>query len=175
MTNEFKQTLCDIDVILNALPEEDRNKVPMKLRKIIEENKLENYESNIRVDITIEDQDIHPETQTFLAMLYLNYWCKDEEEKKELNNLLAENEARYQKELNEKYEVFKDTTQQKVTQENVSMRDETKSGENISTRTTTTTTTELQENQMVVYKENFIKRILNKVFNFFRRKENYGK
>ena len=84
MTNENRRTFSDIDIILNALPEEDRNKVPLKLRKFISENKLENYESNIRINIPIEEQDIHPDTQTFLGMLYLNYWCKDEEEKKEM-------------------------------------------------------------------------------------------
>lgn len=166
MTNEFKRTLCDIDIILNALPEEDRNKVPMKLRKLVSENKLENYESNIRIDIPIENQDVHPDTQTFLAMLYLNYWCKDEEEKRELNKLFEENEKRYQKELNGKFEVFKESDN---TQGENIVDDENKSEETVSKRVV-----ESQENQIVVYKENIIKRIFNKVFSFFRRKE-YGK
>lgn len=166
MTNDFRRTLCDIDIILNALPEEDRNKVPMKLRKLVSENKLENYESNIRIDIPIEEQDVHPDTQTFLAMLYLNYWCKDEDEKRELNKLFAENEKRYQKELNEKYEVFKESDN---AQGNTIEDDENESEETISKRVV-----ESQENQIVVYKENIIKRIFNKVFSFFRRKE-YGK
>ena len=166
MTNEFRRTLCDIDIILNALPKEDRDKVPVKLRKIISENKLENYESNIRIDVPIENQDVHPDTQTFLAMLYLNYWCKDEEEKRNLNKLFSENEARYQKELNEKYEVFKDNN---TAQENTIENDETGSEETISKRVM-----ESQEGQIVVYKESIIKRIFNKIFSFFRRKE-YGK
>lgn len=166
MTNEFRRTLCDIDIILNALPKEDRDKVPVKLRKIISENKLENYESNIRIDVPIENQDVHPDTQTFLAMLYLNYWCKDEEEKRNLNKLFSENEARYQKELNEKYEVFKDNN---TAQENTIENDETGSEETISKRVM-----ESQESQIVVYKESIIKRIFNKIFSFFRRKE-YGK
>ncbi len=162
MTNEFRRTLCDIDIILYALPKEDRDKVPVKLRKIISENKLENYESNIRIDVPIENQD----TQTFLAMLYLNYWCKDEEEKRNLNKLFSENEARYQKELNEKYEVFKDNN---TAQENTIENDEIGSEETISKRVM-----ESQESQIVVYKESIIKRIFNKIFSFFRRKE-YGK
>lgn len=166
MTNDFRRTLCDIDIILNALPEEDRNKVPMKLRKLVSENKLENYESNIRIDIPIEEQEVHPDTQTFLAMLYLNYWCKDEEEKRELNKLFEENEKRYQKELNEKYEVFKETNE---TQGNSIVDDEDKSEESISKRMV-----ESQESNMIVYKESIIKRIFNKIFGIFRRKE-YGK
>lgn len=166
MTNEFRRTLCDIDIILNALPKEDRDKVPMKLRSIISENKLEDYESNIRIDIPIEKQEVHPDTQTFLAMLYLNYWCKDEEEKRNLSNLFDENEKRYQKELNEKYEVFKERNS---SQENTIASDENKLEEIVSNRIA-----QSQESQIVVYKENLIKRILNRVFSFFRRKE-YGK
>ena len=166
MTNEFRRTLCDIDIILNALPEEDRNKVPMKLRNIISENKLEDYESNIRIDVPLENQEVHPDTQTFLAMLYLNYWCKNEEEKRNLSNLLTENEKKYQKEFNEKYEVFKEND---ITKENTQVTDEDVSEESVSKREI-----EAQESQMIVYKENIIKRILNKIFGFFRRKE-YGK
>ena len=69
MTNEFRRTLFDINLILNALPEEDRNKVPAKLRNFIFENRLENYESTIDIEVPIEEQEIHPDTQTFLGML----------------------------------------------------------------------------------------------------------
>ena len=165
MTNELRQTFCDIEIILNALPEEDRNKVPMKLRKFISENKLENYESKIRIDVPIEQQEIHPETQAFIGMLYLNYWCKDENEKAELKNIFIENEKKYQKELEEKYEVFKKDNNQVAETES----DETESEEVVSKNVAYA-----EESQMVVYKENIIRKILNKVLSFFRRKE-YGK
>ena len=95
MTNELRQTFCDIEIILNALPEEDRNKVPMKLRKFISENKLENYESEVRIDVPIEEQDLSPDTRTFIGMLYLNYWCKDEEEKAEIKKVFMDNFSFY--------------------------------------------------------------------------------
>ena len=138
----------------------------MKLRKFISENKLGNYESGIRIDIPIEEQELDPDTQTFIGMLYLNYWCKDEEEKAELKKIFTENETKVKKELEEKYEVFKkyDTNQTSNLES-----DEWKSEETI-----TETLVEPEENKMVVYKESFIRKILNKVFNFFRRKE-YGK
>lgn len=167
MTNENRRTFCDIDIILNALPEEDRNKVPLKLRKFISENKLEDYESNIRIDIPIEKQDVHPDTQTFLGMLYLNYWCKDEDEKKRLIQIFTNNEAKYKKQIDEKFEVFKDNDNM---QEMSSVSGENQSEEFISKRMVESS----QESNMVVYKENIIKRILNRIFGIFRRKE-YGK
>ena len=163
MTNEFRRTLCDIDIILNILPDEEKNKIPSKLRNFIFENRLENYESTIDIEVPIEEQEIHPDTQTFLGMLYLQYWCKDEEEKRELKNLFAENEKKYQKEQNEKYEVFKVNNN---VQEQVPVSEEIQSEE----VKVEQDTEQVQETQMVVYKENIFKRILNKIFGIFRRK-----
>lgn len=166
MTNELRRTFCDIDIILNALPEEDRNKVPNKLIKFISENKLEDYESGIRSDIPIEEQELHPDTQTFIGMLYLNYWCKDEEEREELKKIFSENEIRMKKELDEKYEVFKNNTNNQVSN---TVNIENQSEENI-----TRTVVESKESNMIVYKESIIRRIINRIFGIFRRKE-YGK
>ena len=40
---------------------------------------------------------------SIIILLYLNYWCKDENEILEVKNILNENEDRYQVELREKY------------------------------------------------------------------------
>ena len=38
-----------------------------------------------------------------IALLHLNYWCEDENEKERLNEIFNENEKKYQDELREKY------------------------------------------------------------------------
>lgn len=43
------------------------------------------------------------ETLALIAMLNLQYWCKDENEKERLKSVYAENERKYQDELREKY------------------------------------------------------------------------
>ncbi len=152
MTNEYRKTLCDIDLILEQLGEEERNKVPAKLRKLIHDNKLENYTSNIRVDIPLEDQKLSDNTNAFLAMLYINYWTEDENEKLELQKIFNENEDKYQKELSEKYNVdnlFKNRNTNKAEQSEQPVQ---------------------EQNQIVEYKESIIKRILNKIFSFFKRR-----
>ena len=166
MTNELRQTFCDIEIILNALPEEDRNKVPMKLRKFISENKLENYESEVRIDVPIEEQDLSPDTRTFIGMLYLNYWCKDEEEKAEIKKVFMDNEAKEQKELDEKFEIFKKYDTNQIDNE---LKSEKDMQENIVESEIKT-----EESNMIVYKESIIRKIINKIFGIFRRKE-YGK
>ena len=166
MTNELRQTFCDIEIILNALPEEDRNKVPMKLRKFISENKLENYESEVRIDVPIEEQDLSPDTRTFIGMLYLNYWCKDEEEKAEIKKVFMDNEAKMQKELDEKFEIFKKYDTNQIDNE---LKSEKDIQENVVEAEIKT-----EESNMIVYKESIIRKIINKIFGIFRRKE-YGK
>lgn len=166
MTNELRQTFCDIEIILNALPEEDRNKVPMKLRKFISENKLENYESEVRIDVPIEEQDLSPDTRTFIGMLYLNYWCKDEEEKAEIKKVFMDNEAKMQKELDEKFEIFKKYDTNQIDNE---LKSEKDIQENLVEAEIKT-----EESNMIVYKESIIRKIINKIFGIFRRKE-YGK
>ena len=151
MTNEYRRTLCDIDIIINELEDKEKNMIPSKLRKIIHDNKLESYQSEIRTDIPLEQQHLHPDTQAFLAMLYLNYWCQDENEKRELRVTLADNEEKFQKELSEKYDVYNIFKERQE-------------------RTVNKNEEEMKETQVTVYKEPLIKRVLNKIFSFLKRR-----
>lgn len=153
MTNNYQRTLCDIDLILSQLDEETKKRIPQKMQKFIHENKLTNYTSGIDINVPLEKQVLHKDTKAFLAMLYLNYLCVDQEEKNAFKAQLNQNEINYQKELEEKYSIdniFK-KTKEKVVEEQTEE-------ENV------------QETAMVEYKESIIRKILNKIFSFFRRK-----
>ena len=58
---------------------------------------------NINPDIALEEQNLLPDTINILAMLKLDYWCKDENEKNELITILKENEQKHQQDVYEKY------------------------------------------------------------------------
>lgn len=152
MTDTYKATLCDIDLILEELDEKTRNKIPVKMRNFIHENKSQNYISDINVKIPLENQKLRNETKAFLAMLYWNYWCATQEEKDEFKAQLNQNEINYQKELQEKYSVdnlFKKTKEEIV--EDTEVKEAVK------------------ETAMIEYKESIFRKILNKIFSFFRR------
>lgn len=152
MTDTYRITLCDIDLILKELDEETKNKIPAKMRSFIHENKSQNYISNIDTKIPLENQKLRKETKAFLAMLYLNYWCVTQEEKEEFKAQLNQNEIDYQKELQEKYSVenlFKKPKEEVV--ENTEINED------------------VEETAMVEYKESIFRKILNKIFSFFRR------
>lgn len=61
------------------------------------------YIKNITPNIPIKEQNLKEETLALIAMLNLQYWCEDENEKEKLKNIYNENEIRHQEELKEKY------------------------------------------------------------------------
>ena len=142
-----RQAYSEIDEFLGLLSEEQRNEIPKKLRDFFKEEKDQEYFKNIDKDIPIKDQNLKEETLAIIALLNLQYWCKDEEEKKRLQEIYAQNEKEYQDMLYEKYnpnDIFKK-----------------KEG------TTIENNNEIKEKmQMVEYKDSVFKRIINKILKF---------
>ena len=142
-----RQAYSEIDEFLELLSEEQRNKIPKKLRDFFKEEKDTEYIKNIDKDIPIKDQNLKEETLAIIALLNLQYWCEDEEEKKRLKAIYTQNEKEYQDMLYEKYnpnDIFKKKNET-ITENNI------KQEENM---------------QMIEYKEPIFKRIINKILNF---------
>lgn len=99
-----RQAYSEVDNILDLLDEEDRNKVPEKLRQLFKIEKDKEYVKNIDVSKAIEEQNLKEETLVLIALLNLKYWCTDEEEKEKLKKIYNENENIYQNELLKKYD-----------------------------------------------------------------------
>ena len=100
---KVRNTYSEVSSFLNILLEEDRNKIPKKLRDLIENEKSKEYTPTYSYDIPIENQNISDEAIAMIALLHLNYWCCDNNEKERLNTIFDDNENKYQKELSEKY------------------------------------------------------------------------
>lgn len=147
MTLEYKQSLKEVNTILNYMGKEYINKLPYKLVNFINENMDITYISNINVNIPINEQTIKKDTKILLSLIYRNYWC-DEEKKKKLIEKDAYFKDEHEKKIREKYNpdnVFKDK-QQKVVNEESAVN-------NVS---------------IVEYKESLFKKILNKIKCIFR-------
>lgn len=142
-----RQAYSEIDEFLGLLSEEQRNEIPKKLRDFFKEEKDIEYIKNIDKDIPIKDQNLKEETLAIIALLNLQYWCKDEEEKKRLQEIYAQNEKEYQDMLYEKYnpnDIFKKKDETTIENKN-----------------------EIKENmQIIEYKEPMFRRIINKILNF---------
>lgn len=99
METRTKDACVEILTILNLLEDEKKKQIPENVIEFFEENKSENYFANIVPDTPLENQKLLPETIDMLAVLKLNYWCDDKEEKEKLISLLNGNEKKYQNEL----------------------------------------------------------------------------
>ena len=103
MSDKTKKVYSEVYAFLNIVSEEDRNKIPKKLKEMIEEEREKEYTPSYTFEIPIEEQEISDEAIAMIALLHLNYWCEDENEKERLNEIFNENEKKYQDELREKY------------------------------------------------------------------------
>ena len=134
--------------ILNLLEDEYKNRVPKKVIEFFEREKKKKYNPIIEIDVPLDKQNLKRETMVLLAILNMNYWCDNEDEKQEMLNSFNENEASKklkEKELAEKYNpdnLFKKNEIHEV----------------------------IEEVAMVEYKEpNFIQKIISKIKSLFRR------
>ena len=117
LTKEDNYAFAELLELLSFLDEESKNKIPKKLISIFEANALESYEKHLSPELSFEQQSLSDKTISYLGVIYLNYWCEDEEEKKELINKFRENDIRKEEELREKYSYDKMFNNQKSTEE----------------------------------------------------------
>ena len=137
-----RQAYSEVDEFLGLISNEHRNKIPKKLREFFREEKDTNYIKGINPNVPIKNQKLKAETLGIIALLNLQYWCEDENEKKRLKEVYAKNEKRYQEYLQVQFnpnEIFK---KKEPTQESLSI---------------------------VEYKESIIKKLVNKIKNIFFR------
>lgn len=95
--------------IINLMSYDLRRKIPQKFIELVKEQRNEIYKPKIERGIPLEKQELKEETIGILAFLKLNCFCT-EEEKEQFVKLLNENEKKFQKEINEKYnsqDIFK--------------------------------------------------------------------
>lgn len=97
-----RQAYSEIDEFLGLITDEERNKIPEKLREFFRVNKDKYYTKHINPDIPIKSQSLKEETLAIIAFLNLKYWCEDETEKERLKAIYLENERKYQEQLKEK-------------------------------------------------------------------------
>lgn len=91
MDNERK-AYAEVDDFIELLEEEDRNKIPKKLRDFFKREKNHNYKKRINPDVSIEEQGLRDETLAIIAFLNLKYICEDEKEKERLKRIYMKNE-----------------------------------------------------------------------------------
>lgn len=144
--NNRKNAYTEVYTILQELNEEEYNKIPLEVIKTIEVNRNEDYEYELDDEVELKDQPMLPETKAILFNLFRDYLATPEQKAKIIR---MQNEARQKNELKKQQmyntDVFANRQKEDTVQQN---------GE---------------KTQIVKYKENIFKRILNKIKKFFIR------
>ena len=144
-----RQAYSEIDEFLGLLSDEQRNKIPQKLREFFREEKDENYIKGISTTEPIKNQKLKEETLGIIALLNLQYWCEDENEKQRLKEVYAKNEKIYQEMLQVSFnpdDIFKKKNNNTENQQE-----------------------RIENTQIIEYKESFIKMIIGKIKKIFLR------
>ena len=148
ISTETKQAYTEIDNFIELLAEEDKNKIPKKLRQFFKEEKDKEYTKTINIDIPIKEQNLKEETLALIALLNLKYICDNDKEKERLTRIYYDNDIKYQKMLKEKFNtdnLFK--KKEKISEE----------------------TPEKYDNIIEYKEEHFFKKILSKIKNIFKK------
>ena len=150
MENSLSKAYAEVLLILSYMEQKYVDMIPKKLLELFNEEKDKNYYPKINPNISLAEQNLQRKTLALLAMLNLNYWCKDEKEKEEMLKIYSENDKKIEAEMRERYNpdnLFKK-------RENVEQNDEVKE----------------ECTDIIEYKEqNIFKKILNRIIKFFKR------
>ena len=148
--NEFVSIACETLCILEHCDKSFVNKIPDKIL-----NKLKSIKSNSSTNIKIyknkkiEEQDISEDTKNFIALLYYNY-VASVEEKKDILNIWIKNDNINNEEISTSnlFETKKDVVESKKIEKNV-----------------------VDNTGIVVYKENILKKLLQKIKHFLKNEK----
>lgn len=149
MSEYSKRVYSETYAILQLLQEEFLSKIPSNLIEILKTEKDDTYDVNINPNIPLEEQNLHPDTISLLAMLKVDYWCEDEKEKQELLEIFNKNEEEEQNDLRKQYNpdnLFENKKREDIKNEN--------------------------SQELIEYKETRFIRIINqirKVFHFIKK------
>ncbi len=150
---EFSEGITETLDILGHMDKTYIDKIPRKFIEFLENNKSTSYISNLDHSKKLNEMSLKEKTKDLLAILYLKYWCAEQEES-DFSNLLRENEIKYQDELKEKYNV--DKIFQNTNQSNKSMK------HNISEDVNANNVA------MIEFKESIFKKFINKIKGIFK-------
>ena len=103
MTFETRQAYSEVCAVLEYMPDEYVKKIPEKIIKLFQNEKLEDYEVNINKSNPLDKNYLSKKTMVLIAMLNYQYWCPNKKVKNDLYKQYLSNNEKYENEIREKY------------------------------------------------------------------------
>ena len=139
---KYKNAYTEVYEIIKQLDEEEYNKIPSEVIKAIEENRNTEYEFDLDEDIELKEQELLPETKAILFNLFRDY-LSTPEQKEKIIKMQVEERRKNEQNKSEQYnlDIFANKPKNRDIRE--------------------------EHIELIEYKENIFKRILNKIRQFF--------
>jgi len=148
MTFETKKAYTEMYVLLQYLPDEYVKKIPKRIIELFQTEKLENYEVTINKKNPLDKDFLSKKTMVLITILNYQYWCPNKKVKDDLYNMYLSNNKKYQREMEEKYNI--DKLFKNIKKEELSIKEPTKA--------------------LIEYKKrNFMQRLFDKIKNILKR------
>ena len=148
MVNNYAYS--EVYTILNQLDENDLNKIPDDILFFIKANASEDIDY-IDENKSLDEIKISKEAEDMLALLTYYYLC-DNNERVEINRVMDKNEKKYQEELRQKYNPDNIFSNEQSFYEDKN------------------NTSNIEISEVVIKKESFINKIINKLKEIFVKK-----
>lgn len=104
MVNEkYGIAMCETLQYLKGINQNDLDKIPCKFIQFLKDNCLKDYECDFDYTKPLKELNISDEAKGLIAMICLNYWCTNDEQRERFKKHLTENELKYQEKLRKKY------------------------------------------------------------------------
>ena len=104
MKRNYEEAFAEVEEILKIMPIDLVSKIPIKILRIISENKATDY--NVKIQEPVNEQNLKPETIAILGIIYRDY-ISTPEEREELQKKDQEELERINKEVQDQYDVGK--------------------------------------------------------------------
>lgn len=116
MLVDYQKRLYEVNEILNYLPQEDYNKIPVDIIQFIQNNMEKDYYRSINKQKAFENQELNRDTIAILSYINTEYLL-NQEQKDFMEQIHIQNEINMQNEIKDKYnvdELFKKKIKQTV-------------------------------------------------------------
>ena len=103
LTREVKLGITETITILSLANKDEIKKIPKKFMDFLNENADNEYKFEIGNEVSLKNLKIRKETKNILGMIAYNYWSDTSEKKAKFEEILKNNQKRYEEKLRDKY------------------------------------------------------------------------
>ena len=105
ITLEDIRAYAEVNYIINHMNVKYKEMIPEKILTFFSEFSDPNHNINLNPYIPLQNQGLQRYTLEIIALLHLKYWCENEERKKELYDIMLENQAKLDSQMSSRFNV----------------------------------------------------------------------